>query len=265
MNKFDRLFDVVFVRPPGDSYANCVSTNPGKSRIDVTLAREQHRTYVSILKESRINVIELEPLETSPDSVFMQDPAILGRRHSIMGRFGEASRRGEANTLTGELEEHKQSIGPINQVREPGTLEGGDVIVTDSELFVGESKRTNANGIRQMREALRSQKVTAVRTDLMHLLCGCSYLSNRWMIIAPDLVKPESFPGFKFIEIPESESYAADALYVGDGRVLIPSGCPVTFTKLKEAEYRPIEVEISEFQKGDGGMTCLSSAVYNQL
>lgn len=265
MKVLDRLFDAAFVRRPGDSYANCVSTNPAKSTIDVTLAREQHRTYVSILKESGIDVIALYPLETYPDSVFMQDPAILGRRQSIMGRFGEASRRGEANTLAGELEEHKQKIGSINQVKEPGTLEGGDVVVTDSELFVGESKRTNANGIRQMKEALRWQKVTAVRTDLMHLLCGCSYLSNRKMIIAPDLVSPESFPGFKFIEIPESESYAADALYVGERRVLIPSGCPVTFAKLKEAEYRPIEVEISEFQKGDGGVTCLSSAVYNQL
>ncbi len=136
MEKFDRLFDVAFVRPPPDSYVNCVSTNPSKGDIDVTLARQQHRTYVSIMKESAIRVIELPPLEAYPDSVFMQDPALLGSRCSIIGRFGEATRRGEAKALMDDLARHGAVVGALRVVNAPGTLEGGDVIVTDRGFFL---------------------------------------------------------------------------------------------------------------------------------
>jgi len=91
----DRLFDSVLVRPPSTSYMHCVSSNPDKSSIDIQLARTQHQSYVSILKENDIKVVDLPPCETYPDSVFMQDPAVLGVRRSIIGRFGELSRRGE--------------------------------------------------------------------------------------------------------------------------------------------------------------------------
>ncbi|MGA8905972.1 MAG: arginine deiminase-related protein, partial [Candidatus Bathyarchaeia archaeon] len=103
MNGSDRLFQLAFVRPPSNSYVDCVSTNPNKTDIDMTLAKEQHRTYASILKEAGIEVIELQPLETCPDSVFMQDPALLGASRSIIGRFGEESRRGEAKALIDDL------------------------------------------------------------------------------------------------------------------------------------------------------------------
>jgi dimethylargininase len=136
------------------------------------------------------------------------------------------------------------------------------VVVTDRGIFVGDSKRTNTSGIKQLNDFLANQDVTAVRTELMHLLCGCSYLNNGTMIIAPDLVNPDSFPRFKFIRIPERESYAADALYIGEDKVLIPSGFPRTVAKLKDAGYRPIEIDVSEFRKGDGGVTCLSSPVF---
>jgi dimethylargininase len=258
----DKLFQIAFVRPPSDSYVNCISMNPSKRDIDVTLAREQHRTYTSILKEAGVQVIGLQPLEAYPDSVFMQDPALLGASSSIIGRFGEETRRGEGKALTDEMTNQSAQVGVPTFVNPPGTLEGGDVVVTDRGIFVGDSKRTNMSGIKQLETFLANQSVTAVRTDLMHLLCGCSYLNNGKMIIAPDLVNPDSFPGFRFIRIPERESYAADALYIGESKVLIPSGFPRTFVKLKGAGYRPIEIDVSEFRKGDGGVTCLSSPVF---
>jgi len=262
MNRFDRLFHIAYVRPPSDSYINCVSTNPSKHDIDVTLAKEQHRTYASILKEAGVEVIELQSLEAYPDSVFMQDPALLGATRSIVGRFGEETRRGEAKALTDELRSQRAKVGVLNFVNPPGTLEGGDVVVTDRGIFVGDSKRTNTGGIKQLNNILAKQDVKAVSTELMHLLCGCSYLSNGTMIIAPDLVNSDSFPAFKFIRIPERESYAADALYIGEDKVLIPSGFPTTVNKLKDAGYRPVEIDVSEFWKGDGGITCLSSPVF---
>ncbi len=260
--RLDRLFDVAFVRAPSDSYVNCVSTNPQKTEIDATLARQQHRTYISILKESNIQVIELPPLGAYPDSVFMQDPALLGSQCCIIGRFGELSRRGESKVLMDELAGHEGLVGDLRVVDAPGTLEGGDVMVTDGEIFVGDSKRTNSNGVEQLAAHLTDSHVVSVKTNLMHLLCGCSYLSKGRMIIVPELVDPTSFPGFQFIEIPEQDSYAADALYLGNDRVLLPSGFPRTVAKLKGAGFNPVEVEMSEFCKGDGGVTCLSSPVY---
>lgn len=262
MARMDRLFDLVFVRSPPNSYINCVSTNAGKDNIDVKLAKDQHRQYVSILKESGVKVNELQASEDFPDSVFLQDPALLGSRRSVIGRFGVEARRGEEKVLVGELSEDRAEIGKTNYVAAPGTLEGGDIVVTDHGIFVGNSKRTNSVGIQQFSNFLENQKVRAINTDLLHLLCGCSYLNNRTMVIAPDLTSPESFPGFRFVTVPEEEAYAADALYLGEGRVLIPSGFPRTIIKLKETGYKPVEVEMSEFYKGDGGVTCLSSPVY---
>jgi len=256
------LFDLVFVRPPPNSYVECVSTSPRKNEIDVELAGEQHRRYVSTLKGFRIDVVELPPLENFPDSVFMQDPALLGSRRTIVGRFGENARRGEEKVLLDALRDDRSKIGEIRFVKDPGTLEGGDVLVTDRGLFVGESKRTNLNGIEQLAAYLDDLDVRPVKTDLLHLLCGCSYLSDGKMIIAPDLVSPSSFPGFEFVSLSIEEAYAADALYLGAGKVLIPSGFPDVDKKLEEAGYEAVEVEMSEFRKGDGGVTCLCSPVY---
>lgn len=263
MSETGRLFETVLVRPPANSYVKCISANPAKTSIDLHYAKEQHTQYVSTLKESGLRVIELSPLEDFPDSVFMQDPAILGSSRTVIGRFGEISRRGEEGALLKDLTDRRLAIGTVRSVESPGTLEGGDIVITEQGLFVGESQRTNEDGIRQLSACLDHLQVKIVKTRLMHLLCGCSYLSKGSMIIAPDLVDPKSFPGFRFITIPFEEAYATDALYVGDSRVIIPSGFPKTLMKLKEAGYRPVEVDVSEFYKGDGGVTCLCSPVYN--
>jgi dimethylargininase len=263
--KLDRLFDAAFVRPPSNSYANCISSNPARNEIDVVLAKEQHRTYVSILKESGIKIFTLPPLESHADSVFMQDPAILGVERSIFGRFRELSRRGEEEAFRRDLHEHEQAVGQPNTVTAPGTLEGGDILVTHKELFVGESQRTNSNGIAQMAAFLPATKVTAVKTKLFHLLCGVTYLSNGNMIISSQLIEESKFPGFRFIEISNEDAYSCDALYLGGRRVLVPSGFPNTVAKLKKADYSPVEVDVSEFYKGDGGVTCLSSPIYAML
>jgi dimethylargininase len=258
----DRLFDCAFVRRPSNSYVNCVSSNPDRDKIDVTLAKEEHRGYVSILKECGVKVVELSPLEDFPDSVFMQDPAVLGECYSVIGRFGEATRRGEEKVLVGELKTGNVKVGLPIVVQEPGTLEGGDIVVTDQEIFVGQSSRTNSDGARQLAGALKARKVISIKTSLFHLLCGCTYLNNRTMLITPEMVSPSSFPGFKFVTIPKEETYATDALYLGDRRVLIPLGYPRAKAKLEQAGYKPLETDVSEFYKGDGGITCLSSPIY---
>jgi dimethylargininase len=258
----DGLFDTVIVRPPLDNYQDCVSSNPQRKAIDLGLAKRQHNQYVSVLRECGVRVIELHGLNEFADSVFMQDPAVLGLKRSVIGRFGEKSRRGEEDALLKDLKRHKMEVGQILRVSPPGTLEGGDIVVTPEAVFVGESKRTNSNGVKQLADFLHGLKVIPVRTGMLHLLCGCSYLTDRTMIICPDLVNPKAFGDFRFVKVPENEAYATDALYVGSGRVVIPTGFPRASKNLKEKGFKPVEVETSEFYKGDGGVTCLSSPIY---
>ena len=260
-----RLFDSALVRAPPNSYSSCLSTNPVRNTIDVTLAKEQHRTYVSILKEAGIKTSELSPLEQFPDSVFMQDPALLGVDQAVIGRFAATSRRGEEMELEKDLRGGKASVGSLKRITAPSTLEGGDILITDHELFVGDSQRTNSNGITQLAAILSKLKAKEVKTRLFHLLCGVTYLSERTMIISPELVGEDNFPGYRFIEIPKQDAYSCDALYLGEGKVLIPSGFPNTATKLRNFGYVPVEVDMSEFYKGDGGVTCLSSPIYRIL
>jgi dimethylargininase len=180
----------------------------------------------------------------------------------LIGRFGEGSRRGEDKALREDLRDRGLDVGTVRFIERPGTLEGGDVLITEHGFFVGESQRTSGNGIKQLSACLDQFEVKTVKIGLLHLLCGCSYLSQRTMIVAPDLVSPNSFPGFRFITIPLEEAYAADALYIGEDRVIIPSGFPKTVMKLRDAGYKPVEVDVSEFHKGDGGVTCLCSPIY---
>jgi dimethylargininase len=261
----DRLYDCLFVRPPGKNYVNCVSSNPQRDSIDAVLAKEQHRQYVSAIKESDAKVFELPVLEAFPDSVFAYDPALLGVGTCVIGRFGEPSRRGEEKALVNDLDAYKSEVGELRYVVEPGTLEGGDILVTDRGLFVGESTRTNATGIRQFAQHTKPHEVRSVKTETFHMLCACSYLNNGRMLIVPELLDPTNFPGFQFISIPKEESYASEALYLGEGKVLIPAGFPRTAAKLKEGGYKPVEVELSEFYKGDGGVSCLSQPVWKIL
>jgi dimethylargininase len=250
------------VRPPGKSYVRCVSSHPERDTIDVTLAKEQHYEYVSVLKESGVNVFELRVLEEFPDSVFAYDPGLLGRKTCVIGRFGQTFRRGEERALAKDLSGYRDEVGKLAYVHDPGTLEGGDILVTERAIFVGESSRTNADGIRQFMEIMGNTTVRSIKAETFHMLCGCSYLGGGKVLIVPELLDPIVFPGFEFIFVPKEESYAAEALYLGEQRVLIPAGFPRTSAKLREAHYRPVEVELSEFNKGDGGVSCLSQPVW---
>ena len=261
----DRLYDLIFVRPPADSYSQCVSTNAASDAIDVTLAKRQHKNYVSILKEAKnLRVIELPTLPELPDSVFVTDPAILGLGTCIIGRFGEKSRRRENPALVKDLGRYGNMVGEIRRVQEPGTLEGGDILVTENRIFAGESTRTNRKGINQFAKCMKL-KVRQVKSKTFHLLCGCSYLDDNKILLAPNLLSPNLFPGFDFVVVPKRELFAAEALYLGEKRVMIPSGFPQTARNLRSAGYKPIETDLSEFWKGDGGVSCLSAPVYNIL
>jgi len=266
MKIMDRFFDTVVVRPLGESYKNCVSTNPEHKNIDVNLAKKQHKEYVKILKEHGLEVIELKPLENHPDSVFVQDTAIVGVNSNlaVLSRFGEPGRRGEEESIKKVL---KKEDFKIRHVEEPGTIEGGDVLVTDQGVvFVGLSQRTNAEGIKQLAQFLPKMKVISVPiSKIFHLLSGVNYLGNKTLAISPHVIEIEYFKGFKFITIPEDELYANNMLYLGEKKVLLPAGYPKTEEKLRREGFKPVLVNVLEFWKGDGGVTCLNLPFYKPL
>lgn len=253
----------MIVRPPAKDMIRCVSTNSLKDTLDIGLALKQHEEYVKVLREEGIYVHKLPQLEGFPDSVFIQDTAVVRftLRQALISRFGEASRRGEEDSV----EDYLKSSGFVtNRVEPPATLEGGDVLITDvGVMYVGVTSRTNSEGVEALRHFLKDYKVVPVpTTKVFHLLSAVNYIGNKTVAIVPELIDPLFFEGFMQVHVPLEEAYAANMLYLGDNKVLIPEGYPKTVEKLKRAGYKVLEVDVSEFRKCDGGVTCLNLPIY---
>lgn len=266
MNFPDRLFDTVIVRPPSTTFNKCVSGNPLKATIDINLARRQHEEYIKILLENGVEVIKLKPIDQFPDSVFIQDTALVGlkSRRGLIARFGEVSRRGEEEDIATFLSGRRFEVF---KVEAPGTIEGGDLMVTDlGIIYAGLSRRTNIEGIKQLMKIFPKELVVAIPIEkTFHLLGGVNYIGNKTIIIAPSLVDLKYFEGFKMIIVPEEEEYASNSLYIGNGKIMVPIGYEKTIEKLRREGFKPIEVDISEFWKCDGGVTCLSLPMYKTI
>jgi len=260
----DRLFDIAIVRPPAKSYTNCVSSNPNKNKIDISLALKQHENYTNILKAHGIQIIKLDPLEKYPDSCFVHDAALVAfsRKIVILHRFGAESRRGEETSIK-EFFEKEMPQMQIKSIEPPGILEGGNLVVTDKGIiFVSETPRANKEGIEQLSRVLPDLEIRIVPISgdnplLFHLQATCQYIGNDTIVLCPEYVNPKYFSGFNIIKIPQEELYANNMIYLGRNKILIPYGYPKTKKILENEGYDTIEIDISEFWKGDGGLTCL--------
>ncbi len=260
----DRLFDMAIVRPPGKSYVNCVSGNPQRDKIDLNLALRQHREYKKILQNYGIRVIELETLEEYPDSCFVHDAALVAyeRKMVLLHRFGVESRRGEERSI-GEFFRKNMPEMKIEKIKAPGILEGGNIVITDRNvIFVSETPRTNSEGIHQLSRLLPDIEIKHIPLSgdnplLFHLQAVCQYLGNETVALTSKHVNPKFFRGFNIIDIPPEEIYANNMIHLGRNRILIPHGYPRTVKILEREGYETIKIDISEFWKGDGGLTCL--------
>lgn len=257
MGKNDRLFDTVLMRPPSDSYPQAVPDGG----INLELAKRQHERYREHLRAPGVKVILLLPRDDYPDSVFMQDPAVVGKSVALIGNFSNPSRRGEERAISSFFQNRKH----IDFVREPARLEGGDVLITDRKVFIGVSQRTNEAGVVQFSKAFVGIEVEAVPVDAMHLMCFVSYLTGSDLLACPNFVDVSRFGGFNLIQVPESEVPAANALYLGDRHVLMLEGYPATKQSLIDRKYVPIEIDISEYQKAYGSISCLCLPFYTHF
>jgi dimethylargininase len=231
-------------------------TRANLSKPDYELALEQHREYVEALESAGLEVLTLPPIPEHPDAHFVEDTAVVTPRVAVISRPGAESRRGEEETIEPVLARHR----PVLRIEEPGTLDGGDVLATEGVFFVGISERTNEDGARQLGEILERSglkwRAVPVREGL-HLKSGASYLGANTLLVNDSLAGAGEFEGFNRITVAGTEQGAASTLTINDV-LFVPSGFPKTTAKLKEAGYSPVELNVSEMQKMDGGLTCLS-------
>jgi dimethylargininase len=224
---------------------------------DYTKARDQHDRYVEALEKCGLEVTALDADDGYPDSVFIEDTAVVTDRCAIVTRPGAERRRGEVL----EVEEVLSGLyDNIEHIVGPGTLDGGDVLQVGDHFYVGLTQRTNREGAEQLAGILRGYGFGACFVGLgrfLHLKTGVAYLGGDDLVVAGELVGKDEFEAFDRIVVPPQEEYGANCIRVND-RVLVAAGHGRTAERIAERGYEVIELEMSEFRKVDGGLSCLS-------
>jgi len=221
------------------------------------VAQRQHKKYIEALETCGVNVTVLEPDEDYPDSVFVEDTALITPECAIITNPGALSRRGETESMGTALLEF---FSEIEEIKTPGTLDAGDIMMVGSHYYIGLSARTNPAGAQQLIEILKRYDLTGSTVDMagiLHLKTGLSYLENNLLLIASGFLNEPQFKDFDRIEIADDESYGANSVWV-NGTVLVPAGFPKAKAGIESKGLKTIELNMSEFQKLDGGLSCLS-------
>jgi len=243
-------------RQVSPTLANCELTFYDRQPIDVAKAIAQHRAYQECLRELGANIRTLPADPKFPDGVFVEDPAIVLDEIAVITRPGALSRRGETESIAEALRPFRE----LRWIQEPGTLEGGDVILIGKILFVGLSQRTNAGGISQLEEfvgAFGYRVVPVPVTGCLHLKSGACWAGGDTMLVNHDWVDTSVFHDFKMIAVPAEEPGASDVLPIG-GKVLVPASFPRTCQVLRASGVDVLPVDVSELQKAEAGVTCMS-------
>lgn len=253
------MFTRAIVRIPGSNFADGLTTvDLGKPTIDQVV--EQHAHYCDVLRECGLELTVLEPDLRYPDSTFVEDTAILTPQAAILCRSGAPSREGEVDSIRpaiGQFYTHLLAIEP------PGTVDGGDICEAEDHFFIGVSLRTNEEGARQLAAHLKSLGYTSSTIDIrrmtsiLHLKSGISYIGDNALVVMEEMSANPQFARFDLIPVSAEESYAANCVRV-NGRVLVAKSYPVLSDQLTDRGFRPLALRMSEFQKMDGGLSCLS-------
>ena len=253
------MFQRAIVRAPSANFAEGLTT------VDLgwpiyERAIEQHRAYCLALERCGLDVLRLEPEPRYPDATFVEDTAVLTERGAVLTRPGAPSRAGEVagiRTILSEIYPELQSI------TEPGTLDGGDVCEAGNHFFIGISERTNEAGAQQLAGVLSSLGYSASFVDIrgvagiLHLKSGLAWLGDDELVVIEALRNHTEFQRFNLVSVAAGEEYAANCVRVND-QVLIAAGYPNLEATLRQRGYHTVALDMSEFQKMDGGLSCLS-------
>jgi dimethylargininase len=250
------MFEHIITRTPCRALVDGISSaNLGKPVYEQAL--QQHHAYVCALQMCGVAVTILPPDEEFPDSVFVEDPALCTPHCAIVTRPGADRRRGEADCIAPVLARFYRNV---ERIVEPGTLEGGDVMVVGTHYYVGCSRRTNERGARQLIGILEKYGMTGSivgMKEALHLKTGLAYLEHNNLLASGEFVTEPLFGAFNIIQVPDEQSYAANCIWVND-RVIMPLGYRSIRQQIVALGYEVIEVDTSEFRKVDGGVSCLS-------
>lgn len=254
-----RKFSNTIVRRPCRALVDGITSAPELGKPDYELALAQHDAYIQALKACGVDVLVLPADERYPDSCFVEDPAVVTRKCAIVTNPGAPSRNGEKKEIVDALRQFYPE-DRIEYIEEPGTLEGGDVMMVGDHFYVGRSARTNEEGIRQFIGILEKHGLTGSEVTLeevLHLKTGVNYIEDNNMLVSGEFVNKPEFSKYNLIEIPAEEAYAANCIWV-NGTVIVPEGFPAVLEAVEKAGYPVITVDTSEYRKLDGGLSCLS-------
>lgn len=230
--------------------------HPSAEPIDVELARIQHEQYVAALRSTGVEVTVLPPLDAHPDACFVEDCALVAGGTALITRSGAPSRIGEADSIADVLARTHR----VERTVAPATLDGGDCLRVGRTWFIGRSARTNADGVRRVREVFGAIGYSVVEVpvrEFLHLKCVASPIDEHAVLVAEGTVDLGLFGGVELVTIPRAEAYAANALVV-NGTAIVAAGFPHARAALERRGLRIIELALSEIAKADGSLTCMS-------
>ena len=240
-------------------FNECEITHIDRAPIDVTVAQSQHHAYVRAIKGLGYAVLELPAERDLPDSVFVEDTAVVLPEVALITKPGADSRKPETESIAEALRPYRDLVF----IESPASLDGGDVLVLGKEIFVGLSTRSNTDAIDQMNQLLGSYgyKTRGVALhDCLHLKSAVTRVDNKTLLINRKWVDVESFEGFELIDVAESEPFAANCLPLGEA-VIFPVAFPKTAAKLTAYGCKIEPVMIDELAKAEGAVTCCSLIV----
>ena len=238
------------------SIGQCELTYLKRQPIDFEVALSQHKRYEQVLEDLGCRVERLGEEPDFPDSVFVEDIAIVLDEVAIITRPGAESRRGERSSIQRALEPHRR----LEHIRAPGILDGGDVLVVQKDIYVGLSTRSDDEAVRQLKLIVADLGYTVTGVEVrgcLHLKSAVTAVSDDTLLINPDWIDATDLPGHAFIQVDPTERSAANVVWVGD-TVLFAADFPRTGERLSDAGFRTLPVDASELAKAEGALTCCS-------
>jgi dimethylargininase len=236
--------------------ANCELSFIERKPIDMEKARAQHHAYEELLANLGARVISLPEEPDLPDSMFVEDPAVVLDEVGVICSPGTESRRKESPTIASALEKFRK----LAYVKLPGTLEGGDVLRIARKVFVGITARSNPEGIRQLAVILEhyGYDLTAVQvTGCLHLKSAVTHLGRNILLGNRAWFDWKRLQGFEWVDVDPAEPHAGNALAIAD-TVIFPASFPKTREKIEARGFKVHPLDISELQKAESGLTCSS-------
>jgi len=243
------------LRRPGDDFAAGITTS-SLGAPDLALMLAQHAAYAATLRALGLAIEVLDPLPGFPDAYFVEDVAVTVPEIAVIARPGAPARREETEPMVPVLARHRE----ISRLAAPATLDGGDVLVVDRDVFVGLSARTNVEGAAQLRRLLEPYVYRAQTVPVgagLHLKSSVSWLGGETLLVSEKFAGAAELRGYRCIAVDPGDDPACNTLLV-NGTLLVPAGFPAARRKVEQAGLPVVELDVSEARKMDGGLSCMS-------